>query len=789
MAQAPATSPQNIPRSVASALGRLRRKITRWLILDGLARLTIAIVALLALDFAIDYFGRMDIPQRVVIAILVCGTLLFVLFRSLLRPLSVRVSDDSLCLEVESNHPELGQSLISAVQFSRLADRGSHGASPAMVEATIEQGVKQSDKVQFGQVMDHSRYLKNMATLFTTMAILGAFAWGVTANETLAAWYQRNVLLQDVSWPHDTYLVVENLTDGKLRIPRGDDWPIVVKNTNELDDLENLPAVYVDFDFENGGRTESMERREETRVFAILLEDVVEPFRFRVRCGRARTSWIPAELVDRPDVANLEIFAKRPEYADGKRQPLLTTNVAGDDTTQTVGSGPFSVLAGSLVEISGQATKPLSSAWLNIPAQEAEDGDKAIPAKKVPMKVDGEHFSINVEPNMFVGGRYYIDLADTEQIRLPGDKTAGPLHSRSSTRFTLNLQEDMAPQFWSERLRGVGRMVVPTAEIPLSSMVRDDFAVTAVRLNYSWQADASETVDAEGSETLDHLKDLYGKREFLVEHVFDLKPLKVTPGSGLRIYLLADDNDAVSGTNTGQSQPFLLRVVSEGELRAELLRREKEQRQEFARLAKVQDVLLTETEALLAETKEAGKLEPKQREKLMNLQKRQKLLGSNMSSIAKRLDDVIVELKNNKLEDPGGRLEQRLKEQVINPIKRLAEIRVPTAADALDQARQKADKKDPRNEEMEKAVEEQREINSEMQKILSHMKKSVDILEALNLTYEARKLEQELLERTRKAVKEQEQQLREKASGGGDGGADPDEDEADKPTETEKSGN
>jgi len=228
-------------------------------------------------------------------------------------------------------------------------------------------------------------------------------------------------------------------------------------------------------------------------------------------------------------------------------------------------------------------------------------------------------------------------------------------------------------------------MVVPTAKIPMSAMVRDDFAITAVRLHHSWQADDSETVDDEGSQPLDYLKDKLGSPELSIDYVLDLAPLKVAPGSGLRIFFAADDNDAVSGTKTGQSQPFLLRVVGEGELRAELLRREKEQRHEFARLAKSQDILLTETDALLAATGEQQQLDEKQREQLMKIQKRQKLLGAKMSAIAKHLEEVIVELKNNHLEDPGGPLEQRLTEHVIKPIQRLAEVRVPTAAEALDQ--------------------------------------------------------------------------------------------------------
>ena len=64
------------------------------------------------------------------------------------------------------------------------------------------------------------------------------------------------------------------------------------------------------------------------------------------------------------------------------------------------------------------------------------------------------------------------------------------------------------------------------------------------------------------------------------------------------------DNDTVTGPKSGESTKILLRVVGEAELRTDLLRREKEQRQILTEMIKKQDLLLTDTGALAAECRE-----------------------------------------------------------------------------------------------------------------------------------------------------------------------------------------
>src|SRR5512139_1580389 len=99
---------------VISRLSRLRSRLAAWFWVDGLSRVLWAALALFAVDLAIDRFFRMDLPQRVVMLLLMVGVIAFVVYRRLVKPLSATVTDDALALQVEERNKLLGQGMISA---------------------------------------------------------------------------------------------------------------------------------------------------------------------------------------------------------------------------------------------------------------------------------------------------------------------------------------------------------------------------------------------------------------------------------------------------------------------------------------------------------------------------------------------------------------------------------------------------------------------------------------------------------------------------------------------------
>lgn len=837
MAQATLPSSATIPGNVAAKLRGLRLKITSWLMVDGLSRVLLCLIALVAVDLAIDWWFSLDIYQRIIMLVLSGGILAFVIYRRLLVPLSIKLSDDALCLAVEKHYgTELGESLISAVQFSRERDSvGAHGVSKELVEAAIQQGTLAADRVSFGRVLNSQWFVANMAMLLVSIAILAAGGVAVYATETGKIWWERNVLLGDRSWPQDTYFDVRYAQDDVLFIPRGDDYAIVV--TIKKDSKRRPEGVLLDFVSSAGRRTEEMEvvknrgrdnsqpgaapnSNEMPNAFRLEMKNVMEPFQFRIRSrkGRGRTAWYQAKLVDRPAVEKLTLTKIYPAYADmevtleapqdkdqiasGTAKQILVKQGAkmkrgdplvvlqGEMSSRTVaspvggnvvrvlfetgdelfpgaplltvksveeelppGTGPYHVLAGSRLQIRGVANKPLSKATLSI-------GDSS-----VDMKITAENvFAADIPAEQLKAGSYRIELIDTEKIVLPGRSRGGPLESKRPTRFTLRVKEDRGPDVVA-KLIGISGMVVPQAIIPFGCFIKDEFAVTGVALKYQWRHEENAADSGEGGYDVAAAQDMLGERILRFDDAFDLQPLMIPAGSGLSFHIAAQDNNDVSGPGEGQSTVFLLRVVSEDELRTDLLRREKEQRQDFERLLKNQDQLLTDAQAMLAGIREMTELDREQRQELMKIQKEQKLLATNMNNIASRLTAIVIEVQNNRLEDEGGRHQQRLLDQIINPMRTLAEQDVPEVIGHLDESRHNDDQIQRRNEALSAAIAKQEQIAAAMREILRHMVKAEGYQEAVNLLYEVQKSQEQVHDLTDKKKQQRIQEILER---GGD---------------------
>ena len=101
--------------------------------------------------------------------------------------------------------------------------------------------------------------------------------------------------------------------------------------------------------------------------------------------------------------------------------------------------------------------------------------------------------------------------------------------------------------------------------------------------------------------------------------------------------------------------------------------REKEQRQIVNEVTKKQDILLTDLGALAAEFVEIDILDRSSKERLANLQKAQKNLSVGVGNTVKRLKGMVLEIKNNRLEEEKGILQSRLNEKIIAPLELLTQ--------------------------------------------------------------------------------------------------------------------
>lgn len=716
---------------VVHRLGQLRRYLALWFWFDGLAKLLWVVIGLLLVDLALDYFFRMDKPQRAVMLALMVAVAAYMAYRRLILPLSAPISDDALVLEVERRNPDLCQSVISALQFSRMEDLDRRGYSPAMVRQTVQRGATASADVNFNSVIDDKELRLNSILLFLAVALLASVAVGAAMHPLVGIWANRNLLLGDAVWPQKTYLEIKNANkDGKVVFPRGEDWTqLVTVLDNERYKSQVIPEnVYIDFRRARGRPTQTMKRKEGATLdvgtkaeFEAVFASVIEPFEFRARGGDAYTPWVRVELVEQPAIAELQLEVIPPAYTKQPAQPL------------PAGRGPYFVLKGSTLKLQGTANKEL------VRAEIRHDG------KTQPLEVTGgTKVAGELKPEDIAATQYVIDLEDTLKLT-----------SRRPTTFGLRLRADREPRV-RVRLIGVSGMVVPKARIPFSCRVSDDFGITDLQAHFQWRGDDPQRPEGKGDFQFDSIKPDLGKTELALDSVLELESHNIPTGSGLTFHFASPDNDNISGPNLGRSSDFLIRVVTEEELRTDLLRREKEQRQEFERLVKGEEDLLTDAKALEAASRDAASLSQEQKDQLMQMQKKQKVYGTNTGAIAERMISIAIEVDNNRLEESEGKLKTRLQE-IIKPLKELSDSDMPEVVQSLDQIRRQSSAPAARNKALTDSLAQQEKTIEKMKKVLALMVKSEGYQEAVNLLYEIQKAEQNVFDLT---IKEQQERIR-----------------------------
>jgi hypothetical protein len=707
-------------REIVRRLAGLRSQINLWFVVDGLVRVLWTMLAVFAVDCLLDWCFRMDHAQRVVMLVMMAAVLISAVYRWLIAPLLAVAGDDALCLQVEQKHPELQQSLISALQFAREPDHSSRGYSLTLVAATVRQGAEAALGVSFPAVLDSQIFGRNLALLLCALLCYLGAAGAIAANPLANIWFNRNLLLGDQNWPQLTYLELLRAKDGVVVFPRGEDWTQHVEVTA---DSQIVPsAVTLEFRRARGRSSQLMKKAGERR-FEAVFASVMEPFEFRARGGDALTPWVRVELVEPPAFEQLELVVAPPAYTQQSPQTLPP------------GRGPYFALPGSTLTISGQANKPLASAVVEIEGH----------PQPIPLRVTGG-LTVRgaVAPDQLLAGQYVLRLTDESGLT-----------SKRPATFGMRIRPDREPRV-RVRLVGVSGMVTPRARLPFSCRATDDYGVADLKVDYRWTGDDVTRPKDEGAIPFPDLKSKLPRPELTYDARLDLESLAIPTGSGLTFAFVAADNDNINplGANVGRSSDFLVRVVTEDELRADLLRREKEQRQEFERYLKLQEDLLTELRAWQAGAGDSAALSGEQRDLLMQMQKRQKVLGVNVGAVGERMALFLIEVENNRLEESDGKLQARLQE-IVTPLQELSSADLPAIVVALDQVRRESGP--ARSTAAVAAVQQQEQAIEKMRRVLSLMVKSEGYQEAINLIYEIQKSQQDVLDRT---MKEQQERIK-----------------------------
>ena len=711
---------KSLPRQIAARLSMLRRKLTFWVLIKGLSRWLLLILAILATDILIDRMFKMDFAQRVIMLVVMISLAVGLFVYRVIRPLWNRVTDDALLHEVESKHPELKENLITGAQLSREKARlETTGVSMELVDATIDRGIDLAKRVNFADALNQQKLLKNSGLLATSLAALLLLGWGVTQTDFLGTWFNRNIMLGNAQWPQATYLNIAGVENGVLVLPRGADHRLIVEVTEDsrVQDVE----VSIEIDNPGGQVTHQMKATGKLggREHLFVMHNVTSEVELRAMGGDDITDPVTIQLVEPPSILNLDMWAVYPEYAKMPRQKLE-------------GPGPHSVLAGSYIEVTAQVNKTLSQFDLKSDTEtfalQPTDQELTYSAR-LPADEGAE----------LVGGQYQFDIVDETGLA-----------SIRPAKFAISIKEDAPPKVLASLL-GIGKLAVPRARIPVSYNATDDLGLTNIFFHTNWKfSDAGEKDGQLGTRNLpitEIAQDAKAVRQAQDVAVVELEPFGFD--SGTSFVLLVRSVDSRPGeSNVSDSTDFLIRIVSEEELRADLLRREIEQRKAFQRAYDAQLELSTALQALAAKSRPSEQTEEKfnaQRQlEMIAITREQKLIGTNLDTIANRFEEYLVEAQNNRLDENDEQnagqqtLAQRF-ENIIQPVRALDRELISAATRELDNCRRFLNNEDKLFTAVDTTTQLHQQILEEMKRIMNAMVQSETYQEVVNKLLEIKR--------------------------------------------------
>jgi len=572
-----------VSTEIHGKLAALRRALRGRLAGEGLAWLLITLVAAVFVTLGIDLTLKLSRSYRMIMVATALGVLAWMMWRELLAPLFAPMDAEDLALLVERRHTELGDRLISALQFIRCG-----GAAPneshAMVDETVRQANTMAAPLSVTDIVEYQNFKRTLIIALCTLALLGGFS--VWQSRLMGPWLMRNVAFADVDYPQKTYLEV--VGGPSFTLLRGRELPVTIVVTKESDRSESPDHVMVHSHYpslakgaDDGWSEERADLAgtddEDRDFYVIRFKRVTEEFTFFVTGGDdQRISHGDTEkhntvrLIDPPALAKMVFWGEKPSYLPPEKDKVRSEEY-GVEVSDSLGTA--SIPAGTTLTVVAQATKDLASAEIRLDGQPVKASEITLspsdPSKPGALRTLVWKHTFAAPPQ--VKGKRRSTRPVNSQLSFNLTDTQGYSNVCGERRISLLL--DKTPIVKTKRrLMIVGELATADAIIPLHSTFTDEHDLIA--------AQALLTI-TKGKKR--DLEPAYvplrkpGERSRIVKHSqnheVDLRPYGLVPGDEIIIEVAAEDSmpDFLNGPNVGRSAPIVVRIARRDQVEVKLV--------------------------------------------------------------------------------------------------------------------------------------------------------------------------------------------------------------------------
>ncbi len=564
---------------LSQLLQRVRKRARRWILLEAFSSIGFSIAAWFWLTLLLDWLIEPPAGVRIVAAGVLCFWVMFVLVNKLFLRLRTPLHDEQLALLIERTHPELQDSLSTAIEL-RLGNTGmpAREIDPTLLDRTTSIAAASIRKITMGRLFRRTQLLRKAGLSgFSTGTMIAAFILLPTVRET---WTQRMLLFRDTPWPRQVTLTVANFPNGVRRVARGADAEILVtaQSTGDLPKFVELQYLGA-----NGWTAHRMGTRgsneEGSQLFTHTIKSPKEDLTINIRGGDGRIRDLRLEIVEPPSLKQLALMITPPSYIGGEPRPLAATRLV-------------EVPTGSTLSITAEASKPLSKAIIrSLPAKQqinktaagttnsaAEQNFIVAQIETTPPGLTSKNQQKpQTEPPESLAGTLGPILNDSileiQFTDTPGITSQKPIRFKIISRPDQPTKVEVTPD-------SISSVITASSSIPITGKIEDDYglaeaAVSLRRIATKDQAEAITNTTQSVSMSLptQSLTVLTLTKEPSIRIHADSLPAKV--GDELELVVSAKDYcGLVSGPQTTVTDPWRLRVVSPEVLLAMLEARE-----------------------------------------------------------------------------------------------------------------------------------------------------------------------------------------------------------------------
>ena len=527
-----------------------RRVWKRSLFWTGLAIVLTGVIALLVGESVVDWL--MPLPSAVRIALLVIGVgvIGYLLYKYLVQPLRASLTLRDVALNVERNHPDLEDRLVSAIEFG---DRESNDPIEAhMLQRLLEDTTERVKGINFKATIDHSRTRKHVG--IAALVIVGCCVLSLlfpteihtSLLRVLVPWEKTDPILT-------TKLAVE---PGNARILRGKSLPIHVTITGKSAD--KVVLTYGSIGKQNVGSSEiktaeqqinMLPNPDDKRGFAYEIFNIDADMEYYVVANEATSERYTVEVFEMPKVTEISVAYTYPDYTGLK--PVVQT-----------GTGDIQAVVGTQAEIRLTTNKAIQTASIAISSQSSAIGqeppeagentrnsDNNLPRadSQQPIAINGSTLTTPVD--VVADATYTIEL-----LCIDGFNNEIPIEYR------INAIPDAVPEVV---IKEPGRDVKSTklGEVEIVAEAIDDYGVAELKLMYRVGSDELQELVMESSpSSVESESGVVSRRAVEATYTFYLEEFDVEPGDIISYYAHATDNNTRTGPGEASSDIYFIEI-------------------------------------------------------------------------------------------------------------------------------------------------------------------------------------------------------------------------------------